>query len=152
MVNDRGGTFFDGIGYNYEMLNERTRSGNNKMTIDTHFRKKPKRLPSYIKLERSIEDDNSEDSTSSADSSESGVGSSCSPKSSRQFLTKMPKKIVANCLRKVAKSVCGGDINDQEEEVEAEAENHAQNLQKLNNSESVINNTSVGQPVTTKDH
>lgn len=54
------------------------------------------RLPSYIKLERSIEDDNSEDSTSSADSSESGIGSSCGPKSSKQFLTKMPKRIVAN--------------------------------------------------------
>lgn len=144
MVNETGGTFFDGIGYNYEMLNERTRS-NNKMTIDTHFRKKPKRLPSYIKLERAIEDDNSEDSTSTADSSESGAGSSCSIKSCR--LTKMPKKIVKNCLRKVARSVCGGVDGDDEchvERREQQSQNHetSQNHEH-SNSVSVINNTGV---------
>jgi len=50
------------------------------------------RLPSYIKLERTIDDDNSEDSTSTADSSESGVGG-CSLKSR----LKIPgKKTMAN--------------------------------------------------------
>jgi hypothetical protein len=88
MVNETGGTFFDGTNYNYEMLNQRSSSAsNNQMTVDTHFRKKPKRLPSYIKLERTIDDDNSEDSTSTADSSESGVGG-CSLKSR----LKMPGK------------------------------------------------------------
>jgi len=88
MVNETGGTFFDGTHYNYEMLNQRSSSAsNNQMTVDTHFRKKPKRLPSYIKLERTIDDDNSEDSTSTADSSESGVGG-CSLKSR----LKMPGK------------------------------------------------------------
>jgi len=127
MVNETGGTFFDGTHYNYEMLNQRSSSAsNNQMTVDTHFRKKPRRLPSYIKLERTIDDDNSEDSTSTADSSESGVGG-CSLKSR----LKMPgKKTMANCLRKVAKSVCGGHDNGDDE-----SPNHRKN------SESVVNNT-----------
>jgi len=108
MAND---TFFDGIGYNYEMLNEAKQRNSKAMTVDTHFRKKPKRLPSYIKLEKTIEtDETSEDSTSTADSSESGISLSCNPKTSK--LTKLPTKIVANCLRKVAKSVCGAEADD----------------------------------------
>ena len=43
MVNQTNGTFFDGTNYNYEMLNQRSSSNsNNQMTVDTHFRKKPK--------------------------------------------------------------------------------------------------------------
>ena len=43
MVNQTSGTFFDGTNYNYEMLNQRSSSNsNNQMTVDTHFRKKPK--------------------------------------------------------------------------------------------------------------
>ena len=60
------------------------------------------RLPSYIKLERYIEDENSEDSTSTADSNESTGSSlgSCGPKSSK--IAKIPKRIVKNAagLRK----------------------------------------------------
>lgn len=130
MVNQTSGTFFDGTNYNYEMLNQRSSSNsNNQMTVDTHFRKKPKRLPSYIKLERAIDDDNSEDSTSTADSSESGVGG-CGLKSRLKIMSGGSKKSMANCLRKVAKSVCGGHDNGDDE-----SPNHRKN------SRSVVNNT-----------
>ena len=53
------------------------------------------RLPSYIKLERAIDDDNSEDSTSTADSSESGVGG-CGLKSRLKLMSGGSKKSMAN--------------------------------------------------------
>lgn len=72
----------------------------------SHFRRKPKRLPSYIKLEKQEDDSNSSEDTHSSVTSTISADDIESPSDIKP--KKAPKTIMVTCLRKVAKQVCGG--------------------------------------------